>query len=78
VAQLSICMPSNRPLTTSRAAIESALAYAGKTGAKLIVSDNSRDPEKQAFLQNRSADLVYHWSQSADASGKLAGSDVAG
>ncbi|KQY22619.1 hypothetical protein [Rhizobium sp. Root483D2] len=69
MAQLSICMPSNRPLTTSRAAIESALAYAGKTGAKLIVSDNSRDPEKRAFLQNRSADLVYHCSQSADASG---------
>ena len=69
VAQLSICMPSNRPLTTSRGSIESALAYAEKIGAQLIVSDNSRDPEKRTFLENRSPHLLYHSSPSADASG---------
>ncbi|CAN7362460.1 hypothetical protein LJR098_003034 [Rhizobium sp. LjRoot98] len=69
MAQLSICMPSNRPWATSRSAIESALAYAEKTGALLIVSDNSRDPEKRAFLQNRSPNLLYHYSSSEDASG---------
>ncbi|WP_426227932.1 hypothetical protein [Pararhizobium sp. DWP3-4] len=69
MAQLSICMPSNRPLTQSLSAIESALAYAEKTGARLIVSDNSRDPEKRAFLQNRSPNLLYHSSPSEDASG---------
>jgi hypothetical protein len=69
MAQLSICMPSNRPLTKSRDAIESALTYAEKTGARLIVSDNSRDPEKRAFLQNRSPNLLYHYSPSEDASG---------
>lgn len=69
MAQLSICMPSNRPLTKSLGAIESALTYAEKTGARLIVCDNSRDPEKRAFLQNRSPNLLYHYSQSEDVSG---------
>lgn len=69
MAQLSICMPSNRPWTTSRDAIESALVYAEKTGARLIVSDNSRDPEKRSALQNRSPSLLYHYSPSEDASG---------
>ncbi|WP_455271292.1 hypothetical protein [Rhizobium herbae] len=66
---LSICMPSNRPWAKSRGSIESALAYAEKTGARLIVSDNSRDPEKRAHLQNRSSNLLYHSSPSEDASG---------
>ena len=70
MAQLSICMPSNRPWATSRGAIESALAYAEKTGARLIVSDNSRDPEKREVLQNRcSPHLLYHYSPSEQASG---------
>jgi hypothetical protein len=68
MVQLSICMPSNRPLAKSRGAIESALTYAEKTGARLIVSDNSRDPEKRTFLQNRSPNLLYHYSPSEDAS----------
>ena len=68
MTQLSICMPSNRPLATSRGSIESALTHAEKTGARLIVSDNSRDPEKRAFLENRSLNLLYHYSPSEDAS----------
>ncbi len=69
MTQLSICMPSNRPWARSRNAIESALAYAERTGARLIVSDNSRDPEKRAQLQNLSPHLHYHYSPSEDASG---------
>lgn len=61
-------MPSNRPWAKSREAIESALAYAEKAGAQLIVSDNSRDPEKRTVLQNRSPRLLYHYSPSEDAS----------
>lgn len=61
-------MPSNRPWARSRGSIESALAYAEKTGARLIVSDNSRDAEKRAQLQNRSPNLLYHYSPSEDAS----------
>ncbi len=67
MTQLSICMPSNRPWAKSRGSIESALAYAERTGARLIVSDNSRDPEKHARLQNLSPNLLYHSSPSDDA-----------
>jgi hypothetical protein len=67
--QLSICMPSNRPWARSRGAIESALAFAERTGARLIVSDNSRDLEKRERVQNLSPHLLYHYSPSADASG---------
>lgn len=56
---LSICMPSNRDLSRSRASIESALAYAERVGAQLIVSDNSGDPEKRAFFEARSPNLRY-------------------
>ncbi|MBP1857219.1 glycosyltransferase family protein [Rhizobium herbae] len=69
MTQLSICMPSNRPWSKSRGSIESALAYAERTGARLIVSDNSRDPEKRAHLQNLSPNLRYWDSPSDDASG---------
>ncbi|MCV9960857.1 hypothetical protein OIU34_02995 [Pararhizobium sp. BT-229] len=69
MSELSICMPSNRPLVRSGNSIRSALAYAERTGALLIVSDNSRDPEKRAYLQNLSPNLVYHDSPSDDASG---------
>jgi len=57
--QLSICMPSNRNLKRSRRAIESALAYAEATDARLILSDNSRDPEKRACFEGCSPRLVY-------------------
>jgi hypothetical protein len=57
--QLSICMPSNRNLAKSKASIESALAYAEAVGARFILSDNSRDPEKRAFFEGRSACLTY-------------------
>lgn len=69
MTQLSICMPSNRPWSRSRHAIESAVAFAEKTGARLIVSDNSRDAEKRQRLENLSPHLHYHYSPSEDASG---------
>lgn len=52
--ELSICMPSNRSLAQSRAAIDSAIAYCEARNAVLIVSDNSGDPEKRAYLAGRS------------------------
>ena len=69
MTQLSICMPSNRPWAQSRAAIESALFYAENVGARLIVSDNARDPEKQARLENLSPNLTYHRSAHEDVGG---------
>ncbi|WP_156392459.1 hypothetical protein [Rhizobium sp. Root482] len=62
---LSICMPSNRDLAGSRGAIESALAYAQGTGARLIISDNSADPLKRAFLEGLSSPSLTHISSTA-------------
>lgn len=56
---LSLCMPSNRKFDASRAAIESALAYAEATGGRLILSDNSGDAEKRAYFEGRSKRLTY-------------------
>ncbi|MDB5525433.1 MAG: glycosyltransferase protein [Rhizobium sp.] len=56
---LSVLMPSNRNLANSRRAIETALAFCEKRDALLIVSDNSRDPEKRAALSNVSPRLRY-------------------
>ncbi|MBP1851919.1 hypothetical protein [Rhizobium halophytocola] len=56
---VSIFMPSNRPFASSRVAIESAIVYAEKTGGRLIVSDNSGDPEKLAVFGNASDHMLY-------------------
>jgi hypothetical protein len=56
---LSILLPSNRKLADSRRSIETALAFCEKRDAMLIVSDNSRDPEKRELLKNASPRLRY-------------------
>ncbi|GEO85858.1 MULTISPECIES: hypothetical protein [Alphaproteobacteria] len=56
---LSICIPSNRPYASSRLALESALIYAEKTGARVIIADNSGDPEKRARFEGASPCLTY-------------------
>lgn len=56
---LSILLPSNRKLADSRRSIETALAFCEKRDALLIVSDNSRDPEKRQLLKNVSPRLRY-------------------
>ncbi|SMC94193.1 hypothetical protein [Rhizobium sp. RU36D] len=59
MTQLSILIPSNRPLKTSIASLESALIYAEKTGAQVIVADNSGDPDKKRHFENASPHLTY-------------------
>lgn len=59
MAILSVCMPSNRDFASSRRAIEAALAYCEARNGRLIVSDNSRDPEKAAYWKGRSNALHY-------------------
>ncbi|GEO83383.1 MULTISPECIES: glycosyltransferase family 2 protein [Alphaproteobacteria] len=56
--ELSICMPSNRNLAEARAAIDSALAYCEARDALLIISDNSGDAEKRAYLEGLSPRLT--------------------
>lgn len=59
MALLSLCMPSNRNLAASRAAIEGAIAFAEARDAELVISDNSGDPEKEAYWRGRSPRIRY-------------------
>ncbi len=60
-ARLSIGIPSNRPLERSRAAIESAHAFCKRNGYNLVVSDNSGDVAKRAWLQElMQGDALIH------------------
>lgn len=65
----TIAIPSNRPLAGAREAIESALAVCRTTGFELVVSDNSRDSEKAAWLDSLGADVAVI--ADAPAEGKL-------
>ncbi len=51
-AKLSIGIPSNRPLTQSRDSIKSAVDFCLRNGYNLVVSDNSGDAAKRAWLQD--------------------------
>lgn len=52
VARLSIGIPSNRPLAQSRDSIASARAFCLRNGYNLVVSDNSGDSDKRAWLKD--------------------------
>jgi len=47
---LSLCMPSVRPRADAETSIRSGWSYARERGAQFVVSDNSRDPAKDALL----------------------------
>ncbi|WP_426238915.1 hypothetical protein [Pararhizobium sp. DWP1-1-3] len=59
MTQLTLCMPSNRNLQHSASAIETALIYADKRDCRLVVSDNSGDPQKRARYENSHPRLTY-------------------
>lgn len=59
MALLSLCMPSNRRFEASRAAIEGAIAFAEARDAELVISDNSGDPEKEAYWRRQSPRIRY-------------------
>lgn len=56
---LSIIIPSNRSLKSARASLESALIYADKVDARVIVADNSEDAQKRDHFRNASPRLLY-------------------
>lgn len=64
---LSICLPTKRPFSTSRNAIEQALVVADLRDSLVVLSDNSGDPEKRAYWENRSPRIVYHPSKAGSA-----------
>ena len=55
----TICLPSHRPLSTSKSSIDSAIDFVGKTGGSLIVSDNSGDPQKLAHYKTVPEHVLY-------------------
>lgn len=59
MTELTIFIPSKRPLATAAEAIESAIIFAEKRDALLVVSDNSGDPQKRARFEGASPRLVY-------------------
>jgi hypothetical protein len=67
LAHFTICIPSNRPLKTSRASIESAIAFAAATGGHLVIADNSGDPEKALWLADCPAHVTYRRSDARSA-----------
>jgi len=65
---LSICIPSNRPLAESRQTMESALALTQFEGIEVAVSDNSGDEQKETYFKERASPAVrYMRSDGADA-----------
>ena len=58
--RLSVCVPSHRSLLASKSSLDSILGFARAKGCQLIISDNSLDPEKEAYLQGFDYDqLIY-------------------
>jgi hypothetical protein len=53
----SICIPSNRPLDEARASLMSAITATACGNGEVIVSDNSGDPAKAAWLREAAAQL---------------------
>jgi hypothetical protein len=52
---LSICVPSHRSLAESQTSIDSILGYARQRGIEVVISDNSGDSAKEAYI----SDLNY-------------------
>lgn len=63
---LSIVVPSRRSLEQSRFSLETALIYAEKRDAVVIVSDNSADPAKAAWLKQQGKRVRYISSEAED------------
>ncbi len=57
---LSICIPSNREHTCSKATISSALNFCDLSSSELIVSDNSADIKKSRFWENINLDFFKY------------------
>jgi len=68
---LSIVLPSRRSLDQSRFSLETALIYAEKRDAVLIVSDNSGDPAKEEWLKRLGKRIRYISSDAKDGMSNL-------
>ncbi len=57
---LSICIPSNREHSRSRATISSAINFCDLSSSELVVSDNSDDIKKSNFWENIKLDFFKY------------------
>ena len=68
---LTIAIPSNRPLATAGASLESAIGFATERGHRVVISDNSGDPAKAEWLSRVPAHVVVIDRAPADAAGNM-------
>lgn len=59
MSMLTLIIPSNRDLKTSRASLESAIIYVEKVGCRLVVTDNSEDRAKPSHFSGASPNLSW-------------------
>lgn len=59
MVQLTVCMPSKRPLKGAVQAIKSAVEFCEHRNCFVIVADNSGDAEKRRYCRDLSKRLVY-------------------
>lgn len=59
MGNLTLCMPSKRPLEMAAAAIESAVAFCEQRDCLLVIADNSGDVRKRLFCSKLSERVVY-------------------
>lgn len=58
-SQATICIPSNRDLIESVEPLWSAINYAQAAGMKVVISDNSGDPEKKDYFTAAPTHVTY-------------------
>jgi hypothetical protein len=59
LADVTICIPSNRPLAVSVEPLWSAINYAAACEMQVVISDNSRDPDKRDYFLNSPMHVTY-------------------
>ncbi len=69
--ELTICLPSHRPLETAAASIESLLRFGAETGCQMVISDNSDDAEKRRRFERSAPNLTYLVPEGGDPLGNL-------
>jgi hypothetical protein len=55
----TICIPSNRKLAESVESLWSAINYAATAGMKVVIADNSRDPDKKDYFSTAPSHVTY-------------------
>lgn len=61
MATLSICMPSNRPLAKAKKSIDSVLNFISGTDIDFVISDNSGDADKCAYIRSLSNSHIKYF-----------------